>query len=158
MMKSPSLVRIILCDYPSFLLFVIPVLAVCAYVFGTVFGYLPDLRLIATGERTIAAPDSLSLAAALAVAISLPLLARRVRLIFETFGSGRPVEGVIESVSFIKDRGRIEYSYEFNAQSYRSGNAVMKNKRTKRFSQGHPVTVYVNASEPTQAFLQELYL
>jgi hypothetical protein len=81
-----------------------------------------------------------------------------VRSISEVFVSGRPVAGVVSMVRFIKDRGRIEYTYEYESRAYTSGNAVMKSKRTQAFSPGQSVTVYVNPSEPATAFLGELYL
>jgi len=66
--------------------------------------------------------------------------------------------GRFPSVRFIKDRGHIEYAYEYESQAYTSGNAVMKSKRTEAFSPGQPVPVFVNPTDPSTAFLKELCL
>lgn len=61
------------------------------------------------------------------------ILICRIVYIYNIFKNGIEVEGIIRSISFYKDRGKIHYAYAYNNMDYKRGNAVMKNKVTKSF-------------------------
>jgi hypothetical protein len=72
--------------------------------------------------------------------------------------SGEEAAGYVQSVSFYRDRGRINYSYQYNGISYSSGIPVMKSRVTKRLSDGMTVTVIVNPENPKKSIIKELYV
>jgi hypothetical protein len=155
---TPSIGRIILSDYGCFLSVAIPTALYGLVFFGSVLGFVPDLRPMAQGDRRIDDVTFFVSLAAVALVVSAPVLFVRSRVIREAFASGRAASGVIDSLRFVKDRGRVEYRYEQNGQAYRSGNAIMKNRRTRSLARGQTVTVYVHPSNPERAYLEEIYL
>jgi|GEM_PF-2386628 len=56
----------------------------------------------------------------------------RIKYIKSFLNDADTIQGVIISVGFFKDRGRIDYVYEINNNRYVHGQAVMKNKYTKK--------------------------
>jgi hypothetical protein len=68
------------------------------------------------------------------------------------------VYGVITSIAFRRDRGKAEYSYTFQGQTYTAGSAVMKNGRTKQLRTGAEVALVVDPTAPERATIRELYI
>ena len=145
MKKSPTLFRIVETDYVAFLAFLFPIVF---WVF-----YLAMLILQTSGSLTYALVTAL-----VVTVIAVLVLAWRVQLIKSTFDDALEALAVIRGVSFFRDRGRVEYTYAYQGQTYASGNAIHKTKRTQALNPGDSMIVVVDRSKPERAFLRDLYL
>ena len=81
----------------------------------------------------------------------------RFNVLKSYFSSGVYVQGMITDVWFMKDRGRVTYSYEIEGQVYTRGNAIMKTKETKLLVKGKPVDVLVKYDSHNKAIIKHLY-
>jgi hypothetical protein len=90
-------------------------------------------------------------------AVCAPLLLWRVSAYRQLLSFGRIVEATITSVWFDKDRGRVEFSYQFEGQQLATGNPVMKNKATKALRQGERVQLAIDPENPKRAVILHLY-
>jgi hypothetical protein len=86
------------------------------------------------------------------------VLAWRVGLLWRAFRNGTQVRGKILSVYLRRDRGRVEYTYIFDNQEFKSGAAVHRTKQTKALKQGDRVILMVDRANPKRAFIRDLYL
>ena len=102
-------------------------------------------------------PETYFYLAIIGTVLGLTLLAWRVYSFQQTFANGENAVGRITSISFFKDRGRIEYSYSLNGQTFQSGNAIMKNKKTQSFRNGDEIELIVDRLNPQRAFIKALY-
>lgn len=151
-----SLVNIVKNDYGALLGLITPVVLWSLFIAVNVFG----LSFSRRGGRAIEVNSTDSTFLYIAVGgtvVGIALLAWRIYSFQQTFANGEEIIGLITSVSFFKDRGRIEYSYAMNGQSYKSGNAIMKNKKTLSFQDGDEIELLVNRSNPNRAFIKTLY-
>ena len=142
--QSPSLLRIISTDYPSYLSVLFPI------VFGafTIYFFITkhnssQLFLLITSVVTI---------------IGVPTLIWRYRTISSVFTNGIPTKGVITAIGFLRGRGRIEYSYTAQGETHTSSNAINRNGHTRKLRIGQNVKVVVDPGDPKRAFIQEIYL
>ena len=95
---------------------------------------------------------------AMAATVAGPLLmAWRLFAIRKVFQQGQAVTGVIRSTQFIKDRGRINYNYNYFGQDYPGTVVVHANDRTRAFEADQPVELVVDPAKPKQAYLRGLY-
>jgi hypothetical protein len=92
-----------------------------------------------------------------ATAIFIPILYFRINEVVKHFANSELVMGTIVMIGFFRDRGRVEYIYNFNGQDYRSGNAIMKTKLTKSFAQGQVVELCVSRENPSKALIKKIY-
>jgi hypothetical protein len=90
--------------------------------------------------------------------VGISLMIWRIRLIKSAFEDGREVTGIIETVSFYRDRGRISYIYSFDGNRYRSVNSVMKHRITSGLQQGQEVAIMANNDNPKIAFIRDIYV
>ena len=102
-------------------------------------------------------PETYFYLAIIGTVLGLALLAWRVYSFQQTFANGENAVGRITSISFFKDRGRIEYSYSLNGQTFQSGNAIMKNKKTQSLRNGDEIELIVDRLNPQRAFIKTLY-
>ncbi len=144
--KLPSLVRIITTDYASFLGFAFPIVAWLFYL------------LLAVSQKLGSISSSVPLIFAAITLAAAGVLAWRIRLVRSIFNDGMETPGVISHAAFFRDRGRIEYTYPVQDLMFRSGNAVMKVKRTRALQPGDRVTVVADPNNPRRALLRDLYL
>jgi len=157
MTRTPSTGRILKNDYGSLLmLIVIGVMWVLA-IAGGYFGLLPQPR----GARLIEISSTMAtILLTLAVVITMlfgSLASKRISSIKRVLSSGPEVKGRIQDIAFVKDRGRVEYEYEYNGQTYQAGNAIWKNKETRQLQAGGEITVIVDPDKPSRAFIASLY-
>lgn len=96
--------------------------------------------------------------AAAATVVGLPVLLWRVNLIRRAFGSGTETTGVVTGVWFYRGRGRVNFSYEADGQSFSSGNAVQKSPRAAALAKGQQVTLALDPDRPGRAFIRDLFL
>ena len=157
MERKVSFGRVLKNDYGSFLMVAAIAVAWIICIGGSVLGFLPRHR----GGGAVEVGPTLAIillvvAAALTILLGW-LVARRVSSIRRVITSGPEVNGHILSVGFVKDRGRVEYEYEFQGKTYVAGNAIMKNKQTEQIQTGDEVNLIVDPEKPSRAFLAFLY-
>ena len=148
---QPSFVSIVKNDYIALLAFATPLLFWGLCIANNVFGFSFSRR--GTGMP----PEAFLYLAIGGTVLGIALLAWRFHSFQQVFANGENTFGRITSVSFFKDRGRIEYSYSLKGQTYQSGNAIMKNEKTQSFREGDEVELVVDRSNPKRAFIKTLY-
>jgi len=153
---KPSFVSIVKNDYGALIGFILPLVLWAMFIATNVFGFSLSRRGRAAIEPN--STDSTFLYIAIAgTVVGIALLAWRFYSFQQTFANGENAVGRITSVSFFKDRGRIEYSYNLKGQTYKSGNAIMKNKKTQLFRDGDEIELIVDRLNPNRAFIKTLY-
>jgi len=153
---QPSLLGIIQLDTVALLALLFPLVIWGIYIATTYFGFFPGLggRDPLTGAD---APLFLYLGL-IATVVGIPLLLWRVRSFQSMFRRGIQVRGRITDVSFYRDRGRVEYSYTYEGQTYAGGNAVQKTGRSEALQPGGEVTLLVDPEKPQRAVIRDLYV
>jgi hypothetical protein len=153
---KPSVFRVVQSDYLALILAGFPAVAWGMYIVIAVFGFFPGMRGHDPIRGTEGAPFFLGMAV-VATVVMIPLLLWRLKSFQATFARSDEVVGRITSISFFRDRGRIEYSYVANGQIYNGWNAIMKNKRTTSLSEGDEVVLLVDRTDPKRALIRDLY-
>ena len=152
----PSSVSIVKNDYGALMGFIMPLVLWSMFIATNVFGFSLSRRGRAPIESN--STDSTFLYIAIVgTVVGIALLVWRIYSFQQTFSNGEKTVGRITSVSFFKDRGRIEYSYNLKGQTYQSGNAIMKNKKTQSFRDGDEIELIVDRLNPKRAFIKTLY-
>lgn len=151
---TPGLSRIISTDYTALLGAILPLVGVLLWIGNKFFGFPSRWR-----GREIQQGDSTFLwIAAAMVIVGVLLLLWRIHTFQSLFIAGHRVPGRVTTVSFFRDRGRIEYEYQYAGASHHAGNAIHKNKRTMAIQQGMPVTIVVDPANPKRTILLDLYV
>jgi hypothetical protein len=146
-----SLSRILWTDYPAFYAALVPLVAWIVYLAWT-----PDWRGQGPVITTEAHPLFLGIAL-MATGIGAAMLLYRLWIIFKTFRNGSEVKGKISTIELRRDRGRVEYVYIFDHKEYFSGTQIHRNAQTKALKAGDHVTLVVDPSKPSRAFIRDLY-
>jgi hypothetical protein len=152
-----SIWRIIQSDYVALIGTAWPLVFLALYLVVTYLGYMPGLG----GRAPIQGGNANSLLtlAILGWLIGPPLVFWRVRVIQKVFEKGQEVQGQITAVSFFRDRGRVEFSFIFEGQTYKLGCAIMKTKQTSAFKPGLSLVLLINPQKPgKQALIRDLYI
>ena len=156
MPRQTSVGRILKNDYASLALLIF--IGVAWPMAGlAAAGWLPGRRggAIETGGD----PDRFLLGLAVVITPLFGWLAfRRIAAIRRVVENGPACVGTVTLVWFMKDRGRVEYEYQFEGKTYQAGNAIMKNRETDTIRQGDRVELIVDPSRPSRAFLASLYV
>lgn len=157
MTRTPSTGRILKNDYSSLLMLMFIGVTWILAIAGGYFGFMPQRR----GARLVEIDSSMAaIMIVLAVVVTIlfgSLASKRISGIKQVFRSGPEVKGRIQDIAFVKDRGRVEYEYEYNGQTYQAGNAIWKNKETRQLQAGDKITVIVDPDKPSRAFIASLY-
>jgi hypothetical protein len=142
MSKPPSIIKILLVDYAVF------VCAMAPIVFWSMY-------FIFIGE-----PGKLNLPVLFGLIsfACLVVVSWRIVLFLTIFSDNQQVNATITRIYFFRDRGCIEYTFDYMGQKYLGGNAVMKCKWTKDYVSGQPVVVLVDRNHPQRAFIRDLYV
>lgn len=85
------------------------------------------------------------------------ILVWRVQRMRGLFERGVEVSGEVLGVFITKDRGRLEYAYEWKGDMLVSWSPVHKTKRVLGFSFRQPVRVLVDPYNPKQSVVRELF-
>jgi membrane-bound metal-dependent hydrolase YbcI (DUF457 family) len=144
--RKASLLQIIWNDGVSFLS------AAVIVGFWAVFFFMPYIKKGWHSDANLAYIFAAISAAALVV------IFWRVRLIKGIIENGIEAKATISSISFYKDRGRVEYIYNHEGQKYMRGNGIMKTKRTKNLRVDDTVIVMIDPGNPGKALIRDLYL
>jgi hypothetical protein len=154
--RQPPVLRIVQSDYIALLAVLAPVVAWGMYIATAYFGFFPGLR----GDDPLTGADApFFLYAGVAVTlIAIPLLTVRVRSFQSLFRRGVELPGRITDISFYRDRGRIEYTYSYQGQTYQGANAIQKTGRAQALQPGAEVTLLVDPDKPDRALIRDLYV
>ena len=153
----PSIVRIVQSDYLSMLGVLIPIVSLIMYAAIVFNGYLPALR----GHDPINGAHGalfffyLSI---LGVVVGLPLAFWRIRTVQILFSKSMEVNGQITNIAFIRDRGRVDYSYIYQSKNYTGGIAIMKTSQTQKLRVGNQVVILVDPDNPKGSLIRDLYV
>jgi hypothetical protein len=144
---KPHLKKILLADWPAlFCSISIPGI----WVIGLVF---PFLRQGATFGRveilTIALPLSL---------IAAGFLLWRVTRIQTLFSRGAAVRGNITRIRLVRDRGRVEFRYEFNGERLESWMPVHQTPEVLALRESQEIDLLVDATRPRRAIIRHLFI
>jgi hypothetical protein len=148
--------RILKNDYPSLLMLIFIGVMWLLAIGGGVLGFLPKRR----GGGAIEV-DSTMMIVMIVIAAVVTILfgwlaSKRIGDIKRIVNTGPEVMGRIQSIGFIKDRGRVEYDYEYDGKSYHAGNAIWKNRETKKLQDGDEIALIVDPDNPSRAFIASL--
>lgn len=151
-----SLLSVVQSDYATFLALISPTVTWTIYIALANWGYFPGLR----GREALgseAAPFFLY-AGLVTTLIGILLFVWRLHFFRTLYRHGVQVVGCITSVSFMRDRGRIEYIYMVEGETYSSCATVMKTARTRALMPETPVTLLVDHINPQRSLLVDLYV
>lgn len=81
----------------------------------------------------------------------------RINHINNIFKNGIQIVGEIIEITFVKDRGSIIYSYNWNGNNFKGYNSVMKNSSTENFQNGQSISIILNSEKPNQSLPANLY-
>jgi hypothetical protein len=156
----PTLSQTLKNDYVSLIVSIIPPIVlgitVIAPAFGISFRGRRSIVVGAVSEQS--SFDAVGFGIALIVTVSAYLyLFKRVNSIKNIFKTGDQIVGKITDISFFKDRGRIEYTYSYQRQTFQSGTAIMKTSKTESFLTGQELLLVVDSANPNKALIQDLY-
>jgi hypothetical protein len=157
-MSTTSNRIIILNDYAAFIMAITGPMALVVSACALLFGLIPRVRNRGGHDEV---PFELSVglfvASVILTAILFFFLSRRLARIKRIFAEGTRTKAKVVEVRFDKDRGRIEFEYPIDGQIHRTGNAIMKNKKTSSFALGDEIEVALDPENPRKALLVQLY-
>ena len=100
-----------------------------------------------------------------ALMIALPLtlvagglLAWRIVRIHRLFSRGQVVRAQITRVDVARDQGRLEFAYDFAGHRVSSWTPVHKSKQVEALAVNQEVEVLVDAANPLNAIVRDLYV
>jgi hypothetical protein len=157
MTRNAPIGRILKNDYASLLMLIFIGIMWALAIAGAVFGFLPKRR----GGGAIEV-DSTMMIIMIVIALVTTILfgwlaSKRIGDIKRIINTGPKIQGRILSIGFIKDRGRVEYDYEYDGQSNHAGNAIWKNRETTKLQNGDELTLIIDPDKPSRAFIASLY-
>lgn len=152
-----SLIKIIKSDYIALASLIAPIVSIILYVDAKYFGVLQ--QYLRSGEMKEPLGSLLFLGIFIAsILIFVPVLYFRIKNIQTHFQNGIEVKGQIVYVNLWKDRGRIEYIYEINGETYKAGTAVHRSKFVDSLTEGQVVDIIVSAKNPKKALIKDMYV
>lgn len=96
--------------------------------------------------------------AAVGIVLAVAGFIARINWVTRILERGAPVRGVIREINAYKDRGRIEFDYEYAGHKLSAGMAVHLSKAVKELQPGDHVNVVVDREKPTRALLRDLFV
>lgn len=143
--STTSIVKIIRSDYLATLAFLSPLVACVFYI-------------VSRFSEKISPSDIILPVIFLFISMAgMIILILRVHMIKNLIEDGLETIATITDLSFIRDRGRVDYVYMFQGKKYISGNAIMKNKQTRALQTGQQVVLIVDRDKPKRALIRDLY-
>jgi uncharacterized protein DUF3592 len=124
---------------------------------------LPVIWLISAQLVLFRRDGSITAREALMIAIPLSLVAGgllvwRIVRIHRLFARGQLVRAQITRVEVAMDRGRVEFAYDFGGHRVSSSTQVHKNKQVEALAVNQEVEVLVDAANPLNAIVRDLYV
>ncbi len=156
--QKPSFFNVMKNDYLSFLAIILPIVGWGIYIAVAFFGVSFTNRRSGSVVGGSGNNYGFIIIAFVFSIIGIILLYWRVSSIQQIFKSGVRVIGKITDVSFFKDRGRIEFSYNYSRQNFQKGSAIMKNSKTQSYRNGDEVVLIIDSNDPNRVLIQDLYI
>lgn len=124
---------------------------------------LPIIWLISAQLMLFRRDGGFTGGAALMLAVPLTLVAGgllvwRIVRIHRLFTQGQLVRAQITRVEVAMDRGRVEFAYDFGGHRVSSWTPVHKNKQVEALAVNQEVEVLVDAANPGNAIVRDLYV
>ena len=143
---KPQLKKILLADWPALFCFIaIPGI----WVIGLIFPFLRQGASFGRVEMlTIALPLSL---------IAAGFLLWRVTRIQMLFRGGTAVRGYITRIRLVRDRGRVEFRYEFNGECLECWMPVHQSPEVLALRESQEIDLLVDATRPRRAIIRDLF-
>jgi len=82
----------------------------------------------------------------------------RIARIYRLFSRGKLVRAQITRVDVARDRGRLEFAYDIGGHRVSSWTPVHKNKQVEALAVNQEVEVLVDAANPLNAIVRDLYV
>ena len=143
MRRVPGVVSVFKADYTFMLGLVVP-----AVGWGLYLGAL----MLKPGT------EGMFLAVALAFSVfGLPGAWLRWRAVRKLFRQGQECQGEVVSVWLSRDRGRVEFLYQFQGQELQSGMALHRSAAAEALALGQSVQLLVDPDNPRLAVLPQLF-
>jgi hypothetical protein len=156
--QKPSAFQVLKNDALSFAAIILPVVMWGVYIAVTFFGFTPESKRSGTVVENSDGNPVFLIAPIVLTVLGAALLSWRISSFNKLFETGERVVGKITSVSFFKDRGRIEFSYSYKRQKFQNGAGIMKNSKTESYRKGEDVVLIVDAANPRKVLIQDLYV
>lgn len=151
-MQKPSLKKMILNDFPAFAL---ATAGVIFLVFALFMAIVPlESRGAANGPLDGCGGVLLSAGISL---MALGLLAKRVAHFKKVLLLGPRVPALITDLVFVRDRGRLAFSFRYQGKELAARALVMKNGETRALAVGDMLEAAVDPDNPGKALLAVLY-
>ncbi len=147
--RSPSFFSLIQGDYWALLAVIFPVVGWGLFIYN---------RFIAAGPDRVEAASFFLNMAIVATVVGIPLLVWRLRSFQAHFARGVEVTGRVIAIGFRRDRGRVQYTYTYQGQSYQGANALHKTRKTQGIQPGDEVTLLVDPDNPKRALIRDIYV
>jgi len=124
---------------------------------------LPVIWLVSAQLVLFRHDGSFTAREALMIALPLSLVAGgllvwRVVRIRRLFSRGELVRAQITRLDVAMDRGRVEFAYDFRGHRVSSWTPVHKNKQVEALAVNQEVEVLVDAANPLNAIVRDLYV
>jgi hypothetical protein len=146
-MMKPRLGSILWTDWPALLCLM------CLPVIWLVSAQLVLFR----HDGSFTAREALMIALPLSL-VAGGLLVWRVVRIRRLFSRGELVRAQITRLDVAMDRGRVEFAYDFRGHRVTSWTPVHKNKQVEALAVDQEVEVLVDAANPLNAIVRDLYV
>jgi hypothetical protein len=156
--RKPSAFQILKNDALSFVVIILPVVMWGIYIAVTFFGVSFESKRSETVVENSGGNPIFLIAPIVLTLLGAGLLSWRISSFNKIFETGERVVGKITGVSFIKDRGRIEFSYRYKRQKFQSGSSIMKNSKTQSYRHGDDVVLIIDSVNPNKVLIQDLYI
>jgi len=144
---KPNLIKILLVDWPALFCFIaIPGI----WIIGLIF---PFLRLGARFGRVEMLMTALPL-----TLIAAGFLLWRVTRIQKLFRRGAAVRGHITRIRLVRDRGRVEFRYEFNGEQIESWMPVHQSPDVLALRELQEIDLLVDATRTRRAIIRHLFI
>ena len=90
--------------------------------------------------------------------IAVVALAWRIARVHRFFATGSAVEGIVEGLRIVRDRGRLEYSYCVGGQRVSGWCPVHESKQVTTLQVGQKLTVIVAHEKPAHSIVADLFV
>jgi hypothetical protein len=152
--RRPALSQIIRTDHAAAVGVIVPCIGIGLWIANAFFGFPGDLGRPPLPPNH---PLFVILAAAGVIAGMIVLMSRR-RYFDALFATGARAPGTITSISFLQQRGIVDFTFDYQGQPRQARNRLHRTKRTAALRPRQAVTVLVDPAEPAKAILLDLYV
>lgn len=156
-LRQPSVLKIIRNDMIALLGALLPILGWGAGIAGMYFGFAFQRRPQGVHPSEVNDTGTFLVIAIGSTIVGVVMLVLRLIVVNKLLASGERIFGTVAGIGFVRDRGRVEYSYSYQRREFRSGAAIMKNRATLEIRPGDRIVVVVDPASPGRALMEDLY-